>query len=115
MLALRLFHERMFRNTNIVTALSFGSFAGLLFLLPLFLQELLGLTAIQSGMTTVPEAMGRIHASQIVGRLYHTVGPRRLMVGGLFALSVVTIPLCFVQLDTRLWVLREIMLLCGIC
>jgi len=115
MLALRLFRERMFRNTNIVTALSFGSFAGLLFLLPLFLQELLGLTAIQSGLTTFPQALGMILASQVVGRLYHTVGPRRLMVGGLFALSVVTIPLCFVQLDTSLWVIRSIMFVRGIC
>jgi len=114
MLALRLFHERMFRNTNIVTALSFGSFAGLLFLLPLFLQELLGLTAIQSGLTTFPQAIGMILASQVVGRLYHTVGPRRLMLTGLFALSVVTIPLCFVQLDTSLWVIRAIMFVRGV-
>jgi len=114
MLALRLFGERMFRNTNIVTALSFGSFAGLLFLLPLFLQELLGLTAIQSGLTTFPQAIGMILASQVVGRLYHTVGPRRLMLTGLFALSVVTIPLCFVQLDTSLWVIRAIMFVRGV-
>ncbi len=115
MLALRLFRERMFRNTNIVTSLSFGSFAGLLFLLPLFLQELLGLTAIQSGLATFPQAMGMILASQLVGRLYHSVGPRRLMVSGLFALSVVTLPLCFVQLDTSLWVIRGIMFVRGIC
>jgi EmrB/QacA subfamily drug resistance transporter len=115
MLALRLFRERMFRNTNIVTALAFGSFAGLLFLLPLFLQELLGLTAIQSGLVTFPQAVGMILASQVVGRLYHSVGPRRLMVSGLFALSVVTVPLAFVQLDTSLWVLRGIMFVRGIC
>jgi predicted MFS family arabinose efflux permease len=115
MLALRLFRERMFRNTNIVTALSFGSFAGLLFLLPLFLQELLGLSAIQSGLVTFPQAIGMILASQLVGRLYHTVGPRRLMVGGLFALSVVTLPLCFVDFDTSLWLIRGIMFARGIC
>jgi EmrB/QacA subfamily drug resistance transporter len=115
MLALRLFRERMFRNTNIVTALSFGSFIGLLFLLPLFLQELLGLTALQSGLTTFPQALGMIIASQIAGRLYHTVGPRRLMIGGLFALSVVTFPLVFVQLDTSLWLIRAIMFARGIC
>ena len=115
MLALRLFHERMFRNANIVTGLAFGSFAGLLFLLPLFLQELLGLTAIKSGLTTLPQAIGMILASQLVGRLYHSVGPRRLMAGGLFALSVVTLPLVFVQLDTSLWLIRLIMFARGIC
>ena len=87
----------------------------MLFLLPLFLQELLGLTALQSGLTTFPQAIGMILASQIVGRLYHSVGPRRLMFGGLFAMSVVTLPLVFVQLDTSLWVIRAIMFVRGIC
>jgi EmrB/QacA subfamily drug resistance transporter len=115
MLALRLFKERMFRNANIVTALAFGSFAGLLFLLPLFLQVLLGLTAIQSGLTTFPQAVGMILASQIVGRLYHTVGPRRLMIGGLIAMSIVTFPLVLVGFGTSLWVIRAIMFARGVC
>ncbi|MFM8303547.1 MAG: DHA2 family efflux MFS transporter permease subunit [Actinomycetota bacterium] len=115
MLALRLFGERMFRNANIVTALAFGSFAGLLFILPLFLQTLLGLTAIQSGLTTFPQAVGMILASQVVGRLYHTLGPRRLVIGGLVALSVVTLPLASVGFATSLWTIRLIMFLRGIC
>ena len=98
MLALRLFKERMFRNANIVTGLAFGSFAGLLFILPLFLQTLLGLSAIQSGLTTFPQAVGMILASQVAGRLYHSVGPRRLVIGGLIVLSIVTFPLAGVGL-----------------
>jgi len=115
MLALRLFKERMFRNANIVTGLAFGSFAGVLFLLPLFLQELLGLTAIQSGLTTFPQAVGMILASQVAGRLYHTVGPRRLIIGGLIALSIVTFPLAAVGFGTSLWLIRLIMFARGVC
>jgi len=114
MLALRLFRERMFRNASIVTGLAYGSFAGLLFVLPLFLQELLGLTAIQSGLVTFPQAVGMILASQVVGRLYHRVGPRRLVVGGLVAMSLVTIPLGFVGYDTSLWLIRGIMFARGV-
>jgi EmrB/QacA subfamily drug resistance transporter len=109
MLALRLFRERMFRNANILMALAFGSFAGLLFLLPLFLQQLLGLSAIQSGLTTFPQAVGMILASQVAGRLYHTVGPRRLMFGGLVVMAIVTFPLVLVGFGTSLWVIRAIM------
>ena len=54
MLALRLLQERMFRRANIVTMLAFSSFVGLLFLMPLFLQELLGMTAIRVGAGGVP-------------------------------------------------------------
>jgi len=115
MLALRLFKERMFRNANIVTGLAFGSFAGLLFILPLFLQTLLGLTAIQSGLTTFPQAVGMILASQVAGRLYHSVGPRRLVIGGLIALAIVTFPFVGVGFETSLWAIRGIMFLRGIC
>jgi EmrB/QacA subfamily drug resistance transporter len=114
MLALRLFAERMFRNANIVTALAYGSFAGLLFILPLFLQTLLGLSALESGLTTFPQAVGMILASQVAGRLYHRIGPRRLVIGGLIALTIVTIPLAGVGFDTSLWTIRGIMFLRGI-
>lgn len=114
MLALRLFKERMFRNANIVTGLAFGSFAGLLFLLPLFLQQLLGLSAIESGLTTFPQAVGMILSSQLVGRLYHTVGPRRLVVGGLVAMSIATFPLLWVGYGTDLWLIRAIMFARGV-
>jgi MFS family permease len=56
MLALRLFHDRMFRNANVVLTLSYGSFVGVIFLIPLYLQNLRGFTPLQSGLTTFPEA-----------------------------------------------------------
>lgn len=115
MLALRLFRERMFRNANIVTGLVYGSFAGFLFVLPLFLQNLLGLTAIQSGLTTFPQAIGMIIASQIVGRLYHSVGPRRLILAGVVSLSLSTVPFLFFGFGTSLWLIRAVMFARGIC
>jgi EmrB/QacA subfamily drug resistance transporter len=115
LLTLRLFRERMFRNSNIVLTLTYGSFAGTLFLLPLFLQQLRGLTALQSGLTTFPQAIGVIVSSQLVGRLYHRVGPRRLVFSGMVGMSAVTMMLAFVGLGTDLWLIRVIMFGRGIC
>jgi len=115
MLALRLYKERMFRNANIVLTFTYGSFAGVLFLLPLFLQTLLGLTALESGLTTFPQAIGIIISTQIVGRLYSRVGPRRLIFGGMLGMSVITFGFVFIGLHTSLWVVRGIMFLRGIC
>jgi len=115
MLALRLYKERMFRNANIVLTLTYGSFVGVLFLLPLFLQELLGLSALQSGLTTFPQAIGVIISSQIVGRLYMRVGPRRLIFFGMLAMAVATSSFIFIGLDTSLWWVRGIMFCRGIC
>ncbi len=114
MLALRLFRERMFRNANIVLFLTYGSFAGLLFLLPLYLQTLRGLSAYESGLTTFPQAIGLIVSSQIVGRLYVRVGPRRLIVGGMLGMTLATLVLVTVDLDTSLWTIRGLMFMRGI-
>jgi EmrB/QacA subfamily drug resistance transporter len=115
MLALRLYRDRMFRTANVVLTLTYGSFIGVLFLLPLFLQQLRGLSAFESGLTTFPQAIGVIISSQIVGRMYHQVGPRRLIFFGMLGMAAVTAPLIFVDLGTNLWWIRLIMFFRGIC
>jgi EmrB/QacA subfamily drug resistance transporter len=114
LLALRLFRERMFRNANVVLTLTYGSFIGVIFLMPLYLQNLRGLSPLESGLTTFPQALGVIVSSQVVGRLYHRVGPRRLIVFGMLAMAAATLPLAFVGLDTSLWQIRTIMFARGI-
>lgn len=113
MLALRLYKERMFRNANIILTFSYGGFAGVLFLMPLFLQELRGLSALQSGLTTFPQAVGVMISSQIVGRMYQRVGPRRLIFTGLIAVAVASVALVFVDLSTNLWWIRGILFVRG--
>lgn len=114
MLALRLYRERMFRTANIVLTLTYGSFVGVLFLMPLFLQNLRGLTALQSGLTTFPQAIGVIVSTQLVGRLYHSVGPRRLVFGGMIGMAVISFAFVFMDLETSLWWIRAIMFVRGV-
>jgi MFS family permease len=94
--------------------LSFGSFVGMLFLTPLFLQELLGMTAIESGLVLFPQAIGMVASSQICGRLYHSIGPRRLIFGGLASMSIASLGLLWVGFDTSPWTIRAIMLVRGL-
>jgi EmrB/QacA subfamily drug resistance transporter len=115
LLALRLFRERMFRNATVVLTLTYGSFIGVIFLMPLYLQNLRGFTPLESGLTTFPQALGVIVSSQLVGRLYHRVGPRRLIVFGMLGMAAATLPLAFIGLDTSLWQIRAIMFARGIC
>jgi EmrB/QacA subfamily drug resistance transporter len=113
MLALRLLKLRLFRATNVVMAFAMASFLGLTFVMPLFLQSLRGLDPLHSGLTTFPQAIGILISSQIAGRLYTRVGPRRLMVGGLVGAAVSMSCLLFVGLETDLWWVRIIMFLRG--
>jgi EmrB/QacA subfamily drug resistance transporter len=114
MLALRLLTERMFKIANVVAFCSFASFAGIVFLMPLFLQDLYGLSAVDSGLTTFPMAIGMVIASQVAGRLYHLVGPRRLILTGLSIMTVVTFSLMTMSTDTSLWTIRALMFIRGV-
>jgi EmrB/QacA subfamily drug resistance transporter len=113
MLQLRLLGNRLFRATNVAALFGYGSFIGFLFVMPLFLQEARGLSAFDSGLTTFPEALGVLVSSQIVGRIYGDVGPRRLMAGGLIAVALVMAWFTQVQLDTDLWTIRIAMFFAG--
>ncbi|HET9017050.1 MAG TPA: MDR family MFS transporter [Thermomicrobiaceae bacterium] len=113
MLALRLFKDRMFRNGNLVVFVVFGAMLGILFLLPLFLQELLGLSAFQSGLTTFPQALGMAAVAQFSSRAYSRVGPRKMIITGLIGITVVSSLFLLVGLHTSQWWIRGLMMLRG--
>jgi EmrB/QacA subfamily drug resistance transporter len=113
MLALRLYRDRIFRNANMVNSLSYGSFMAFLFLLPQMLQGPFGLSALETGLSTLPQALGVILMSQIVGRLYHTVGPRRLITTGLVVTALVTVPFVLIDAGTNLWLIPVLMFVRG--
>ena len=113
MIDLGLLHNRLFRTTNLVSFFAYAGFLGLLFIAPLYLQEARGVTALVSGLTTFPEAIGVVVSTQLVARLYPRIGPRRLMAGGLAGVSVLMALLTLMGPDTNLWVMRVFMFLIG--
>ncbi len=83
MLRLRIYADRLFRTTNLQLAFAGAGFTGTLFLVPLLLQNGLGFTAVHSGLSTFPEALGGMTGVQVTTRLYKRLGPRRLMITGM--------------------------------
>lgn len=85
---LRLFRDGLFRTSNVVIGLGTVAFLGVLFLVALFYQDGLHMSALSSGLSTFPEAIGVMVGTQVVTRrLYPTIGPRRVMFGGLLILA----------------------------
>jgi EmrB/QacA subfamily drug resistance transporter len=115
MLDLRLLHNRMFRQCNLVSLFSTGSFLGVTFVMPLYLQLLRGMTPLASGLTTFPQAFGIMVSSLIAGRLYARVGPRRLMTGGFLAAALTITLYTTLDLHTSLWLIRGLMFGRGLC
>lgn len=96
MLQLRLFAVRLLRSANLITVCSSASFIAALFVFPLMLQSALGRSPMEAGLLTFPEAAGVLVGTQIVGRMYARVGPRRLLAAGQLAVTMVLVLLALV-------------------
>ena len=114
MVQLRLLRNRLFRSTLLVSFFATGGFLGVLFLVPLFLQEARGASPLDAGLTTFPEALGVVISTQIVARLYPRFGPRRLMAGGLLWVAIDIALLALIDLNSNPWLVRLLMFGLGI-
>jgi EmrB/QacA subfamily drug resistance transporter len=106
---MRLFRDKLFRAVNIMWLPGQAAFIGVIFLSPLLLQLEMGLTPLESGLTTFPMAIGVGLIAQPVGRIYRHVGPRRLLLVGMTGLLLSTLAFLLVDLQTNLWWIRLIM------
>src|SRR2546425_4160305 len=113
MIDMRLFGNRLFRTMNLAQIVGYSGMMGGLFLLPLLLQAEMGLSPFQSGLTTFPQAIGVVSMVQIAGRIYNSVGPRRMMMAGMLGSAITTVMFLFVDLETSQWWIRLIMLCRG--
>jgi len=112
---LRLFRNRLFAAATSLYALGSVAYLGALYLAALFLQDALGLSAVQSGLTVFPSALGVMAGSQIVTRvLYWRFGPRRLIATGLPVIAAAMTGMAQAGAATSLWLVRLIMLGLGI-
>jgi MFS transporter, DHA2 family, multidrug resistance protein len=79
---------RILSNISFSSATALGGVLGLaltasLFLLPVFLQNLLGFNAMQSGYTLMPRSLAMAVLMPVAGRFYNRLGPRLLVGSGL--------------------------------
>jgi MFS family permease len=80
----------------------------------LYYQDGFRVSALQSGLSTFPEAVGVMVGAQSAGRLYPHIGPRRLMFGGLLGLITVLVLVAQVPFTASLWVMRTLMFFIGV-
>ena len=115
LLKLRLYGNRLFRSTSVVLMIAMAAFLGVLFAVPLFFQIALGLSALQSGLNTFPEAIGVMVGAQLASRLlYPRIGPRRLVSAGLVGVAASIGLMATVGPDTDLWWMRLLMFTMGV-
>ena len=115
MIDFSLLKNRLFATCDLIMMIGSAAFLGTLFLTALFLQDGRDLSALRSGLTVFPEAVGVLTGSQFASRfLYARVGPRRQIFGALFGLAIVISLMSLVGAHTSLWWTRVLMFSMGL-
>jgi len=108
--------EKPFVNLNVLKNYNFSLGAVLMFfagvtlysmtaIIPLFLQTLMGYTALQSGLAMIPRGLGALIAMPLAGRLVGQLQGRYLVAGGFLAFAASTWALARLSLDLTPWIL----------
>lgn len=103
LLDLRVFRSRGFSVSLGILATGMIALFGVIILLPLFLQDVLGLDALTTGLTMLPGALLMGLLSPTVGRMYDHLGPRPLVIPGLALVATGLTLLAFVNADSTAW------------
>jgi EmrB/QacA subfamily drug resistance transporter len=76
LLELRFFRSVPFSGATLIAVTTFGAFAGFLFVNVLYLQQVRGLSALQTGLCTLPLALGSLVCGPLSGRMVASYGTR---------------------------------------
>lgn len=88
LMELALFKDRTYSVTNLVGLILSFAMMGVFFLLPVFLQSVLGYSAVRAGLVMTPLAAVVIFASPMSGTLSDRFGPKWLMFSGLLVAAL---------------------------
>jgi DHA2 family lincomycin resistance protein-like MFS transporter len=84
---LRVFSRRSYTVSALVLIIGFMAMFGALIVLPIFLQQVLELGTLETGLLLLPGGLVMGALSPVVGRLFDKVGPRPLVTPGVVALA----------------------------
>lgn len=100
LLNIRLLKIPSFTIASLITALANTAMIGIQVVLPMYLQNVRGLSPLESGLTILPGALLYGIISLISGRAYDHIGGRRLALMGTFLLTLGTLPFAMLTQHT---------------
>ncbi|MFT4210728.1 MAG: MDR family MFS transporter [Microbacterium sp.] len=103
LLDLRPFASREFRLSLLLAMVAMATMLGTVTVLPLYLQNGLGVSALVTGLLVLPGGVVQAALAPFVGRLYDRVGPLPLVLPGMILIAAAQWMLAFVAASTPLW------------
>ncbi|SFX01466.1 drug resistance transporter, EmrB/QacA subfamily [Thermoactinomyces sp. DSM 45891] len=114
LLDLKLLNEPLFRIMSIISACSAAALFGMLYIFPLMYQNALHASALHTGLTVFPEAIGLMISSQLLPTSLKKLGVKRLMILSLTGSVVVFALIAFLSASVNPWIVRVLMFSVGI-
>lgn len=111
---LALFTNRHFAGANLVTLLSTAVMCSLFFFLALYLQSVLGYSALVSGLSLLPLTVTIVVIAPLTGRLALRWGAHRLIAGGMLLLAASLVGLSTLGLRPNIVVVMSWLALSGL-
>ncbi|WP_216634074.1 MFS transporter [Hymenobacter taeanensis] len=114
-LDLNLFRNHVFRTANGALFLLGGAFLGIIIFEPLYMVNVLGVTATKAGVSLIPLSMGVVLGSLLAGQMVSRFGHyKRWMLGGLIVLLGGLSLLATMPTTVGYWHVLGYLLLCGV-
>lgn len=88
LLELKVFRSAQFTRGIVVQWVMQFAMFGLIFAIPYFMQRLMGMSAFEAGLWTLPQALASASMMPFSGRLYDRIGARPLVIGGLILIAI---------------------------
>ena len=111
---LRLFRVRAFVCSSLSAGAYFVAASSGYFLMPLYAQDVLGLTPFQAGLLMLPLSVALVTTSQVVGSFSKVVSPRVVASLGLLALSAAVLGLSCLGPDSSFLAIGVLLALMGV-
>jgi DHA2 family multidrug resistance protein len=97
---LRVLRDRTFSSGTVIGAVLGAVLFSSVFLLPIYMQELLRFDAMQSGLALLPRSIAMLFTIPIVGQIYNRTSPRAVIAFGLFLGGLSCVQMSQFTLDT---------------
>ena len=114
MLPLELFRNRTYTGANLVMLLVALAMFGVFFFVSLYMQNILGYSAVQTGAAFLPMTVLIILVAPIAGKTSDRIGSRGLITGGMTLLAVQLLLFSQLSADASFWNLLPALLIGGI-
>nr|WP_216831777.1 MDR family MFS transporter [Alkalihalobacterium elongatum] len=102
MLEFRVFKAKMFTLSTIICSIGFLGLIGLETLIPLYMHNMRGFTAVEAGIVLLPGALITGFMAPITGRLFDRFGARVLAIPGLIIMTISSFAFLFIDTNTSI-------------